>query len=191
MFPLEAFRPTLIKIRTILDQLKIGYHLTGGITSISYGEPRMTQDIDIVVHNSTLDNAVEEFLLALQKYNFLFDANEVKLAIKNKRLFQLLDLDETLKLDMYPRELVPGELGRSRLYPVINDLILPMVSSADAAASKLVWISKGSHKSRRDLRQIVRFASEEDRKLLQQLSSELNLTGLLQEVLDEPDEIIE
>jgi hypothetical protein len=34
---------------TVLDRLGIKYHLTGGIAAIAYGEPRMTQDVDLVM----------------------------------------------------------------------------------------------------------------------------------------------
>ena len=70
-------------------------------------------------------------------------------------MFQLLDNVEALKLDIYPRELIAGELDRSCLVEVFAGVEFPVASRADVA-SKLVWISKGSHKSRRDLRQIYR-----------------------------------
>jgi hypothetical protein len=33
----------------VLDSLRISYHVTGGLASSFYGEPRLTQDIDFVV----------------------------------------------------------------------------------------------------------------------------------------------
>ena len=69
-------------------------------------------------------------------------------------MFQLLDRVESLKLDIYPRELIAGELDRSVSQEVFEGEELPVASCADVAVSKLVWISKGSHKSRRDLRQV-------------------------------------
>ena len=50
---------------------------------------------------------------------------------------------------------------------------LPIASRADAAVSKLVWIDKGSHKSRRDLRQIFRTAGTADRDLIRELADQL------------------
>ena len=104
-------------------------------------------------------------------------------------MFQLLDVIETLKLDIYPRELIPGELDRSVLREVFEGEMLPVASCPDVATSKLIWISKGSHKSRRDLRQIVRVASEPDRHRIEDSSAQLGLAALLEEVLGEPDEI--
>ena len=49
MFPIEAFRRTLGKAIDIFRQLGIRFHLTGGVAAVYYAEPRLTQDIDIVI----------------------------------------------------------------------------------------------------------------------------------------------
>ncbi len=41
MFPIESFRKTLLKVVEILQPLQIPFHLTGGVTSVAYGEPRL------------------------------------------------------------------------------------------------------------------------------------------------------
>lgn len=66
---------------------------------------------------------------------------------------------------------------------------MPVVSRADAAAAKLIWISKGSHKSRRDLRQIYRNSSAPDCQRIRDLAQQLQLERLLVEVLVESDEV--
>ena len=108
---------------------------------------------------------------------------------RERGMFQLFDKIEALKLDLYPRELVPGELQRSVVVEIFEGVRLPVVSRADAALSKLIWISKGSHKSRRDVRNIYRTAHEADRALIRERATQLNLIALLDEVLAESDEI--
>lgn len=49
MYPAETFRETVAKLVAILDRFGVRFHMTGGAATIAYGEPRMTQDIDIVV----------------------------------------------------------------------------------------------------------------------------------------------
>ncbi|MFN9909652.1 MAG: hypothetical protein ACK56F_26630, partial [bacterium] len=49
MFPIEAFRGTVERFIGILRSLEIRHHLTGGVVSVAWGEPRLTQDIDIVI----------------------------------------------------------------------------------------------------------------------------------------------
>lgn len=189
MFPVEAFQATLGKATEIFQQLGVRFHLTGGVTSVLYGEPRMTQDIDIVVDNLVLAEQLETFFRLLDTDDFLFDPPAVRRAVERREMFQLLDKVEALKLDIYPRELIAGELDRSCLVEVFAGVQLPVVSRVDAAAAKLVWISKGSHKSRRDLRQIYRTSSEVDRQQIRELASELVLISLLDEVLGESDEL--
>ena len=191
MFPIDAFQNTLSKAVRIFESLSIRYHLTGGITAIAYGEPRMTQDIDIVIDNGAIAERLEQFLQSLSQSDFMFDEGSIRTAVSKGQMFQLLDMRESLKLDVYPRELIPGEIGRSVMIEVFEGMRLPVASRIDAAASKLVWISKGSHKSRRDLRQIVRTSSQVERQAVFDLSVELGLSELLQEVLAEPDEPVE
>ena len=189
MFPIEAFQKTLAKAVAIFERHDIGFHLTGGLTSILYGEPRMTQDIDIVVDNPAIAVEVEAFLGSLASSDFLFDTASIRQAIASRGMFQLFDTVEALKLDIYPRELVPGELQRSQYVEVFAGVRLPVVSRADAAISKLIWISHGSHKSRRDFRHIFRAAPAADQALIGNLAAQLGLGPLLNEVLNEPDEI--
>lgn len=189
MFPIDVFRATIDKAVGVFRKYGIRFHLTGGIASVYYGEPRMTQDIDIVIDNAQVAAQQQPFLASLEEAEFMFDSDSVRNAIANKGMFQLLDSVESLKLDIYPRELIPGELDRSVLKEVFENRELPLASCADIGASKLMWISKGSHKSRRDLRQLFRRASEADRSLIENLAEQFGLVSLLGEVLEESDEI--
>jgi hypothetical protein len=189
MFPIDTFRTTLEKIIAILQKYKIKFHLTGGITSVAYGEPRMTQDVDIVVDNEAVKRQRDLFIESLRGSDFLFDETAIRIAIDRKQMFQLLDTIEALKLDIYPRELIPGELERSNTLELFEGMAVPIASLVDTAAAKLIWISKGSHKSRRDLRQLIRISTKSQRQTIEQLAAKLGLGELLSEVLSESDEI--
>ena len=189
MYQPDIFRHTLSRLAAILRAHSVRFHLTGGITSVAYGEPRMTQDVDVVVDNRALARVLDSFIAAAQQAGFLLDARSVHRAVADRSMFQLFDMSEALKVDLYPRELVPGELDRSTLLEIFAGMQLPVASRPDAAASKLVWAAKGSHKSRRDLRQIVRRMTAVDRAELDRLAALLGLGSLLEEVLVEPDEI--
>ena len=104
----------------------------------------MTQDIDIVIDNEATSSCLDAFLASLAESDFIFDEISIRKAVTDRGRFQLLDGVESLKLDIYPRELIPGELGRSVLAEVFEDEQLPIASRADAAVSKLVWVDKGS-----------------------------------------------
>ncbi len=189
MFPADTFRATLEKIIAILESFHIRFHLTGGITSIAYGEPRMTQDVDIVIDNKAVRSQLDAFVESLRSAEFLFDEASLRFAVESKQMFQLLDSVEALKLDLYPRELVPGELDRSGSLELFDGMFVPVASLADVAVAKLIWISRGSHRSRRDLRQIVKASTQDQRQTIDKMATDLGLVELLAEVLSESEEV--
>lgn len=191
MFPIEAFRGTVERFIGILKSLKIRHHLTGGVVSVAWGEPRLTQDIDIVIDRVGATANIERLVREIQSAGYFADEQGIRNAIHGGKPFQLLDQVEVLKLDVYPRELVPGELSRSVLAEVFPGSSIAIVSRPDAALSKLIWIKRGSHKSRHDLRQIVRRLSEEENVFLRTQALQLELSDLLDSVLAESDELFE
>ncbi|HVJ86751.1 MAG TPA: nucleotidyl transferase AbiEii/AbiGii toxin family protein [Caulifigura sp.] len=191
MFPPETFRPLLEAFTELLRTNQIRFALTGGIASSYYGEPRYTQDIDILVDRVRLIEILTSVADEFQKAGYLTDRSRLADAVKAGRSFQLVHVVECLKLDIYPRELVPGELTRAVTVEVFPGVHLPIVSLPDLAISKLVWISRGSHKNRRDLRQLVRRMSAIEVQLVRTAATERSLDVLLDEVLVEPDEFNE
>ncbi|MCY2973324.1 MAG: nucleotidyl transferase AbiEii/AbiGii toxin family protein [Planctomycetota bacterium] len=189
MFPVEAFQRTIEKFVQIATAIELPFHLTGGSISSAYGEPRLTQDIDIVVSPTTAKQRVDDLIEQLVVSDFWFTEPVVRKAIQENDLFQLLDKSECLKLDVYPRELIPGELGRSQSLELFDGIFLPVVSRIDAALSKLIWIDKGSQRSRRDFRGIFRNCDSTQQDVIRTHALNIGLVGLLNEVLLESDEI--
>lgn len=187
MHPVEIFRPTLTKLVGVLRHLGIRFHLTGGITAVAYGEPRMTQDLDLVIDAVATTRRRDELFAALIEAGFYLEESTARAAILGNRMFQILDIEEALKLDLYLEASIPGELERSVMAEVLPGLALPIAARSDAALSKLIWASKGSHKSRRDLRYILARASGEETTTVRGGAAERNLLGLLDEILREPD----
>jgi hypothetical protein len=189
VFPVEAFERTMEKFVAIAESIDLPFHLTGGAISSAYGEPRLTQDIDIVVLPSVVKKRLNDLIVQLTVSDFLFTESVVRQAVQSGELFQLLDKTEILKLDIYPRELIPGELQRSQAMELFAGVFLPVVSRVDAAISKLIWIDKGSQRSRRDFRSVFRNCSEQQQTDIRTQATEMNLRKLFDEVLGESDEI--
>jgi hypothetical protein len=189
VFPAEIFRPTLARLVAVLNRFEIRFHLTGGITAVAYGEPRMTQDLDLVIdYDAALRNR-EALLSALADAGFHLELKSARRAIDTKVMFQILDVDQALKLDLYPERAIPGELDRSVIAEVLPGVALPIASRGDAALSKLIWATKGSHKSRRDLRQILRNASPEESATVRRAATSMGLVDQLDRILSEPEEL--
>ncbi len=189
MFPVEAFQRTVEKFTSILQRLEIPFHMTGGSVSSAYGEPRLTQDIDVVISPKVAKRRLDDFMEALSSSDFLYTPQVIRDGVLRGDMFQLLDTQESLKLDVYPRELIPGELDRSETVELFEGVYLPIVSRNDAALSKLIWIDKGSHRSRRDLRSIFRNCSPDQQAAIRESASLIGLEQLLEVVLAESDEI--
>jgi hypothetical protein len=98
MFPIESFRDTLLKMAKVLRQHAIPFDLTGGITGVAYGEPQLTQDLDIGIENEATSDQFD--LLCDSSYNsdFIFDRDAIKQAVLDKNMFRLFDSVEALKL---------------------------------------------------------------------------------------------
>ena len=122
MFPIESFKNSLLKIAEILLRQEIPFHLTGGITGVAYGEPRLTQDIDIVIENAKSLAKLDLLIGDLDQSDFIFSADSIREAVKVKSMFQLFDSVESLKLDIYPQEMIDGELSRSQKVEIFESV---------------------------------------------------------------------
>ncbi|MFN9271399.1 MAG: nucleotidyl transferase AbiEii/AbiGii toxin family protein [Planctomycetaceae bacterium] len=189
MFNLVEFRDCLERAVSLLRTCEIRFLITGGAAAIAYGDPRTTQDIDLVIEGIAIQERLELFLAQLRQEKFLYNEQTVRTAVASRRQFQLLDTGSSLKLDLYPRELVPGALDRAVQVEIMPGLTLPVASRPDLVLSKLIWISKGSHKSRRDLRQIMLRVNTAETATIHFLAEQAGLRVLLDETLSEIDEV--
>ena len=87
MFPIEAFQETIQKLTNLLQQHEIRFHFTGGLISVVYGSPRMTQDIDIVVDPKQFQQSFVLILRDLQHSDFLYDENTMRDAVESGGMF--------------------------------------------------------------------------------------------------------
>jgi hypothetical protein len=81
VFPVEAFSNTVGKFVKIAHSLELPFHLTGGSISSAYGEPRLTQDIDIVISPDVAKQRADDLVKQLVSSDFLFGETTVRQAI--------------------------------------------------------------------------------------------------------------
>jgi len=160
-----------------LEKARVPFHCTGGIVSSLYGEPRLTQDIDIVVRLADASD-LERLLLALQP-KFLIDEIAARQAWRSRRMFQALDQESFVKIDFHVGEDVPGELSRTAHIELLPGLTVPVVIRENAILSKLLWIRKGSHKSGQDVLGMLRRSGPVDWPYLRETAEKLGVGGLL------------
>ena len=98
---------TLARIVGILKELNCRFHLTGGLVSSYYGEPRLTQDIDFVVVLSS--DELEKLIDQLQG-KYMIDPTTMRDAVVRNSIFQALGEETFIKVDFHVGGRIQGSL---------------------------------------------------------------------------------
>lgn len=182
----EAVRPTLARVADALAQAGVAYSLTGGLVSSFYGDPRFTQDVDIVLPGDVSHGQLA-LLKAVLGPSFFLDMGEALAAAGSRSLFTALDQTTNIKVDFHVGESVPGELARARRLELVPGLVVHMCCVEDLILAKLLWIAKGSHKSRHDVASMLRRHKEIDTDALTRKAELLGVAVLLEELRREAE----
>ena len=177
----QGLPETMARISRILEELGLTYHYTGGVAVSYYGDPRFTQDLDLVIQLA-IDQPETKLLLDRLSTRFIVHKQAVLDAIRARTLFQAIDEESLVKIDFHVGEKIPGELGRSTHREIFPGVSAPLVSQEDAILSKLLWIRMGSGKARQDVKVMLRRDEELDRAVLEERAAMLGLDKLLTEV---------
>jgi hypothetical protein len=177
----QGLPETMERISRILEGLRLRFHFTGGVAATYYGDPRLTQDLDLVIQLDPYQPETKALLSCLSS-GYLVHEQAVMEAIRSKSLFQAVDEESMVKIDFHVGEKIPGELGRTTRGEIFPGVTVPLVSKEDAILSKLLWIQLGSHKARHDVKMMLKRPEELDREVLQQRATMLGVANLLAEI---------
>jgi len=180
-----AFAP----LRAALEQAGIRYAVGGSWASTAFGEPRFTNDIDILA-DFTLANLAP--FLAVLPPEFLADPDEAAAAVRQGRPFNVIYMPAAFKFDFFPAHAFP--LGRTELDRAVSlpnsglsESPIPFVTPEDILLAKLHWFRAGGEASEvqwRDIRGIMRARRDTlDLCYLEQGASQLGVEVLLKRAL--------
>ncbi len=175
------FPQTVARISEILIDLGVKFHVTGGVAASYYGDPRLTQDLNLVI-SLGVHQPETEMLLNRLSSGYLISRSAAIEAIASNGLFQAIDEASMVKIDFHVGEKIPGELGRSIRREIFPGLFGPLVSKEDAILSKLLWIQMGSGRARHDVKEMLLRDEDLDRDALRQRAAQLGLADLLAEM---------
>ncbi len=137
--------------------------VVGSFASTFHGEPRATQDIDVVIELGS--DELERFLDALPDAEWYVDRETAREALRSASMFNVVDYSTGWKVDLIVRK--PGafaatEFGR-RVEIELLGVRVCMATAEDTVLSKLVWAeaSGGSERQLRDASGIVMVTSDE------------------------------
>ncbi len=151
------------RLRGALERAGIRYAVGGSWASTAFGDPRFTNDIDILA-DITPEN-LRAFLQALPQ-DFYADSPSAEAAIRSGKPFNVIHMPTVLKFDLFPANAFPiGAEELDRAVVVENTGLsrgpARFVTREDILLAKLHWFKAGGEVSEvqwRDIQGLVRSA---------------------------------
>ena len=138
----------------VLESRSIPYMVVGSFASSTYGEPRFTYDIDIVVELSERD--LPAFVTGFPAADFYLNPDAIRDAIRQRFQFNIIHSASGNKVDfMLPRDDEWGrvQMARRRRIRLLPDREAYAGTPEDVILSKLMYFAEGG--SDKHLRDIV------------------------------------
>lgn len=88
----------LLELAQVFDRLRIAYVVGGSAASAVFGEPRATEDVDVV---AALEPAHVAPLVAALEDRFYVDERSVRRAVETATSFNAIHLDSVVKVDVF------------------------------------------------------------------------------------------
>jgi hypothetical protein len=149
---------SFLDVTQILECNHIPYMIVGSIASMVYGEPRLTHDIDIVIHLLPKDAARLEQLFSPDEY-YCPPLEVVRSEVIHQGQFNLIHHDSGLKIDLVIRkanEHAQVEFTRRRRITLWEGVEAYFASPEDIILKKLDYFRVGaSEKHLTDIRGIL------------------------------------
>lgn len=174
------------KLHPIFEELGIAYYITGRVAAIAYGEPRTTQDLDLVMAISPLD--IERLSEALSQVGFYVPSVD---DLKSGRMttLQITDMESISRADLMIAGTDQFELLKFERRRVIEfeGTALYFASPEDLILNKLWWRKcSGSEKQWRDVLGVLKVQAEcLDFDYLAQGAGQLGIADELSQALSE------
>jgi len=187
----DAIRVSLIVTR-ILEELGVPYLIGGSVASIIHGEPRLTNDIDLVA--DIREEQVPQLVAALEA-DFYVDDRAIRRAILERKSFNILYLETMFKVDIFiprgdewSREQMRSREGKKLVEG--DDSTVRLVSNSETTVlQKLWWFRRGNEVSERQWRDVLGVlkvqADQLDYDYLRHWAARLDVADLLEKAVDE------
>ena len=164
-----------------LEKLNIPYFVTGAVACIAYGEPRFTNDIDIVA--DVTDEHITQLKECFPEQEFYLDRDAVREAIKRRHQFNIIHPTSGLKIDVMISKRDAFDKSRFsriiRMHP-LEDTEANFASPEDVIIKKMEYYKEGSsEKHIRDILGMLKISSEMiDPKYISLWAKKLNLEDI-------------
>lgn len=170
----------------VLERLQLRYFVTGSTVTIFYGEPRFTNDIDVVV--DLHEKGAAEFCRQFPEDDFYVDEEAARDAIRHASQFNIIHPQSGFKIDV----IVPAatEFNRSRFNRAKRvragpDWDASFASPEDAIIKKLEYFREGgSEKHLRDITGVLKTSGPDmDMQYVERWATVLGLLDIWNAIL--------
>jgi hypothetical protein len=172
-----------LKVTEALERCGIGYFLGGSLASSFQGEPRATNDVDLVVD---LQESQVEALVAALGADFDIDDVALRRAAAERNSWNVIYLPSSTKIDLFilrASSFDRSEFVRRQRVEVRAGRALFVKSPEDTVLRKLLWYREGGEVSDRQWRDVVQVLRQSraliDRRYLDEWGVELGVGDLL------------
>ena len=171
----------LHKVVDVFERLKIPYLVTGSVAAMAFGEPRLTNDIDIVAGIG--EKHVKDFVTAFPSEEFYVTEEIVREAIHRQGQFNIIHPASGIKVDVIMKQDTPfdnSRFGRAhRIYPA-ESYQANFAAPEDVIIKKMEYYKAGgSEKHLRDIAGILKISGEiVDWDYITEWAKRLDLTGV-------------
>jgi hypothetical protein len=165
----------------VLEQLGLPYFVTGSVATIFFGEPRFTNDIDIVVDFPA--NRISAFCGAFPSTDFYVSEEMVRRAVAGKGQFNVIHPASGLKIDVMvpsPSAFNRSRFARARRLRPAPDFEAVFATPEDVILKKLEYYRDGgSEKHLRDIAGVLKVSGAQiDLAYIDEWSLRLGLSDL-------------
>ncbi len=173
------------------ETLGLRYFVTGSMATIFYGEPRFTNDIDVVVDLPA--EAIPRFAAKFPPNEFYLSEESVRHAVRRRSQFNVIHPASGLKIDV----MIPAgdafdrsRFARTRTLHPAPDLEAVFASPEDVIVKKMAfYLDGGSEKHLRDIAGVLDLGADEiDRRYIADWAERLDLQDVWREILERIDE---
>jgi len=153
---MSGARETLGRIVAALDNAGAQYMIVGSFASSFHGEPRTTQDIDIVVDAGSQE--LDRFVESLPESEWYVDATAARDALRRRSMFNVIHLATGWKVDVICLKAgayADSEFSRRVATELLGTRVF-IATAEDTVLAKLLWAREsGSERPLRDAAGIV------------------------------------
>ncbi len=142
----------------VLEQLGVPYFITGSTASIVYGEPRFTNDLDVVIDLSP--EMISAFCAGFPPSEFYLSEQAVRDSVRARHQFNVLHPGSGWKVDfilLSNSDFDNERIRRKRKLLSVADCVASFASPEDVIIKKMLYYREGgSEKHLRDIAGVVR-----------------------------------